>query len=334
MLVDGGPPDTWPVLKRRLERLPGEDRRLDLVVVTHIDSDHIGGIIPLFVEGVRGLAIDEVWFNGQQHLPDERGHSRSVVEGESLTVALTGSVAGSSSFAWNTTTSGAAIATSGEGEFLEIPVPDGPLITVLSPTPKRLAILRSRWVTERIRACRGESDETPVPPQPLAKLTNLEELTEPTAPRDMKAPNGSSIAFLLEYRGASCLLTGDAFGNVLGAGLYGLAKHRGVDAITVDVFKLPHHGSKGNVISDLIALAPAASYLVSTNGDTFHHPDDAALARAVLSGPRESRLCFNYLTPRTERWADRSLQDRYGFTTCYPDATGEPLIVELAARDR
>jgi beta-lactamase superfamily II metal-dependent hydrolase len=334
MLVDGGPSDTWPRLAYRLEAIPKHDRRLNLVVVTHIDSDHIGGILPLFSGGVSALSIDEVWFNGYQHLPDERGRSRSVAEGESLAAALTGVTGSAAAYAWNTTMNGAAIATSGEGESLEIVMPDGPTITVLSPTPRRLQILRARWVTALDRARRGEPEQLPAYEPAMADLEDLAALAAAPSPRDQSAPNGSSIAFLLEHRGTSCLFTGDAFGNVIGAGLYGLARHRGVDRIAVDTFKLPHHGSKGNVITDLIPLAPARNYLVSTNGDTFHHPDDAALARVVIGAPRGARLCFNYLTERTERWADRTLQSRYGFATQYPEASGKSLVIELNGRDQ
>ena len=69
MLVDGGPPDTWPLLAARLERLPVDDRRLDVVVITHIDSDHIGGMLPFFQSEFAQQNVGQVWFNGFQHLP-------------------------------------------------------------------------------------------------------------------------------------------------------------------------------------------------------------------------------------------------------------------------
>jgi beta-lactamase superfamily II metal-dependent hydrolase len=331
MLVDGGPPDTWPALKARIGQLPAADRRLDLVVVTHIDSDHIGGLIPLFTEGVDGLAIHEVWFNGSQHLPDDRGRSRSVGQGESLVAALTGHAADTTA-GWNTSAAGAAVVTSGEGTFVEVAMPDGPLLTVLSPTPKRLAILRARWVIDFAKVRAGESDDAPPTIAPLQPLDDLEALAAQPSARDQSAPNGSSIAFLLEHRGASCLLTGDAFGNVLGAGLFGLANHRGEEKLVIDAFKLPHHASKANVISELIPLAPAPLYLISTNGERFHHPDDAALARVVLSAPDDAQLCFNYLNERTERWGDDKLQARYGFGSRYPETAGAPMRIELPAR--
>ena len=81
MLVDGGPPDTWPTLESRLRRLAPDDRHLDVAVISHIDSDHIGGMIP-FLTSDLAETVDDFWFNGASHLPG-RGHDRSVAQGQS-----------------------------------------------------------------------------------------------------------------------------------------------------------------------------------------------------------------------------------------------------------
>jgi hypothetical protein len=154
-------------------------------------------------------------------------------------------------------------------------------------------------------------------------LTDLPALASARTPEDTSVPNGSSIALLVEHRGASVLLGADAYGTVLRDSLRTLAAARGVPAIAVDVVKLPHHGSKANVLTDLVAAAPARQYLVSSNGDVFAHPDDAALARVVLGAPHGATLGFNYRNPRTQRWADPALTDRYGYTATYPEA-GDP----------
>jgi hypothetical protein len=145
--------------------------------------------------------------------------------------------------------------------------------------------------------------------------------------------NRSSIAFLLEHAGASCLLAADAAVPVLGAALTTLVNSRGLRELEVDIFKLSHHGSKGNVTASLLSLAPARNYIVSTNGDRFHHPDDVALARVVTSAPLGSRVWFNYATSAALRWSDARLCDRYEYETKYPEVEdGRGVSLELAPR--
>ena len=44
VLIDGGRPDS-PILKKLADKMPFYDRDIDLVVATHMDADHIGGLI-------------------------------------------------------------------------------------------------------------------------------------------------------------------------------------------------------------------------------------------------------------------------------------------------
>jgi flavorubredoxin len=77
-----------------LSRLPTADRRLDLLVISHIDDDHIGSILPLIERSdaeLPGLSIDDVWFNGLPQLPEsEVRRGRSVSQGEDLVNLLGG----------------------------------------------------------------------------------------------------------------------------------------------------------------------------------------------------------------------------------------------------
>ena len=336
MLVDGGPPDTWPLLAARLERLPVDDRRLDVVVITHIDSDHIGGMLPFFQSGFAQQNVGQVWFNGFQHLPvpEDRG-IRSISQAESVTDELFGDGHGHA-FDWNTAFDGGPVATAEPGQFIELPSKDDePRITVVSPTLKRLASLRKEWAKALAKAREGEPEVAP--PRdlvPLAKLDDLESLAAKKSSNDGSAPNGSSIGLLLEHRGASCLLSGDGFSKVLGEGLTGLAAARGVEAIEIDAFKLPHHGSQANLASALVAAAPARHYVVSSNGDTFNHPDDVALARVLVGAPKGLTLWFNYENERTRRWADPDLRDRFGHKVKFPATPAAGAVLELPARVR
>ncbi len=332
MLVDGGPPDTWPLLERRLARL--DDPRLDVVVITHIDSDHIGGMVP-FMSSEYAAQVGDFWFNGRTHLPGDESATRSVKQGESVVAALLGEDDPSAVPAvlpWNLAFGGGAIEVPDDDGFVELTVPGGPRITLLSPTGKRLRILAAGWYAAVEAVTRGEDRPADTGPDLPIPLDDLAALAGESSAKDTSAPNGSSIGFLLEHRGASVILAGDAFGNVLGAGLARLAEARGQQTLPVDAFKLPHHGSRANVLTALAAVAPARHYLVSSNGDTFRHPDDAALARAVLASP-DTTLWFNYRNERTERWADPAVQDRYRFSARYPGGDSEAgVVLDLPAR--
>ena len=46
ILIDGGYAETYNrYLKQRLQVLATQGKRINLLVITHIDSDHIGGIL-------------------------------------------------------------------------------------------------------------------------------------------------------------------------------------------------------------------------------------------------------------------------------------------------
>jgi len=311
-------PDTWPVLRDRVLALAKTGPvHFDLAVVSHIDSDHIGGMLPLFAVTDPNITFGDIWFNGLPQLPEPgTSRSRSVAEGERLVDLLSGQRLGSL-LPWNERFGRAAVMTKEDGAYQEITYANGPTLTLLSPTPRRLGALRRVWTNELLRLQRGEPSELPTAAVQLP-LNNLEALAAIESARDQSPANGSSIAFLLEYAGRSCLLAADAFSSVLGNALTSIANAREGRPIEVDLLKLPHHCSKGNVTSNLLRVVPAQHYVVSTNGDRFSHPNDIALARVVTAAKRKPTLWFNYATAATLRWSDADLQAKYPFSTRYP----------------
>ncbi|GAB3073569.1 hypothetical protein GCM10027053_43850 [Intrasporangium mesophilum] len=336
MLVDGGPPDTWPLLEARLRRLPKDDHTIDVALVTHIDSDHIGGMLPLLSSDLAG-DIRDFWFNGRTHLPGADGRARSIEQGEGVVADLLGSPgpgAGAASRAalpWNVAFGGGPIDLGTQKGFPRVNVPDGPTISVVSPTTERLRALSAKWA-QALQDARRASRPLPAP-DVLEPLDDLVRIAARKTARDTSVPNGSSVGLIVEHRGVTAVLAGDSYGTVLATGLTAAAKARGKDRLDVDVFKLPHHGSEANVLRALVAAAPAKNYIVSSNGDVFHHPDDAAVARVVTGGPPGATLWFNYKNDRTARWGDPDLMSRYGHSVVYPDPADPAagVVLELPA---
>jgi glyoxylase-like metal-dependent hydrolase (beta-lactamase superfamily II) len=83
MLVDGGPANAYPKVGARLAELVGSDP-LDLLVLTHIDGDHIEGLILLTNDADLGIDVREVWYNGSGMLTKELG----AVQGEILAALI------------------------------------------------------------------------------------------------------------------------------------------------------------------------------------------------------------------------------------------------------
>ena len=329
MLVDTGPDETYPALRRRLLQIPcGAEgkRHIDLLVVSHIDHDHIGGARLLLGDDDLGLSFTDIWFNAP---PTPR--VRGVGEGQSLADVLG---AGHRALPWNVAWSGQPVSTPAEGGGVELTGPGLPKVTLLSPTPDRLRDLYKVWAKELERLRRKERDRAePDAPVTRGGLPSLEALAARVTPTDKAVPNGSSIAMLLEHRGASVLLSADAFPTVLVPALAALAKRRGIAGpLPIDVVKLSHHGSRANVTQDLLRAVDAEHFVFSTNNAYFKHPNAEAVARVIV-GCRKPTLWFSHDTPSNRQWGTPDLMAKHGHVARYPEGDFG-VTIELAARRR
>lgn len=322
IVVDGGTTASGDRLAARVAALPPSERRIDLFVISHVDADHIGGALALLRQPPAGLSFGEIWFNGRRHLPRARGPQ----QGDRLTTLLDELP---DRFPWNTSFDGEAVVTGGTGSWRRVELPWGAAVTLLSPTPDRLAALAPMWDKTVRRAARGEADDNEPQPTPRSPARTVEQLAALPSRADRTPPNGSSIAMLVEVAGRSVLLAADAHPNVLVPALQALARSRGEDRLRVDAVKLPHHGSQANVTEELVRALRSRRWIVSTNGNRFGHPDPAAIARVVLHGGPRHTICFNYRSRQTRRWDDAALMERYGYGVDYPARRGTGISLDL-----
>jgi len=329
MLVDTGPDETYPALRRRLLQIPrGVEgkRHIDLFIVSHIDHDHIGGARLMLSDDDLWLSFGDIWFNAP---PTPR--IRGVAEGQSLADVLG---AGHRALPWNVAWSGQPVSTPAEGGGVELTGPGLPKVTLLSPTPDRLHDLYEVWEKELERLRRKERDRAELAPAATrSELPSLNALAARVTPTDKAVPNGSSIAMLLEHKGASVLLSADAFPTVLVPALAALARRRGVvGPLPIDAVKLSHHGSRANVTQDLIRAVDARHFVFSTNNSYFRHPNAEAVARVIVGGIRPT-LWFNYDTPSNRQWGAPDLMALHGHVARYPQGDAG-ITIELPARRR
>ena len=318
VLVDGGTAHSWETVRERLKALP--ERRFEAMVVTHVDEDHIGGSLQVLADPDLRHRVRDIWFNGFVHC--ERGGSvLGPVDGERLTKRIN-----DGPFRWNdqfdnrisAKVGGPVVVSSRAEELPKIELPGGAIVHLLSPTGSKLTKMALEWktVVEEAGLVPGQgtpleartfppSDE-PVEPLPDELTTGLlEKMGAPSRP-DPSEANGSSIAFIFEFDGRRALLGADAHADVLMESLAKYGKAKGEKRVRLDLVKLPHHGSKGNVTSELINAIDAKRYLISTNGDSHGHPDHGAIARTILSSSRPPTFYCNYRSVHTEPWVERA----------------------------
>jgi Metallo-beta-lactamase superfamily len=339
VLVDGGTPPTYQLLKQRIEALPAEDRVFDLFIITHVDTDHIGGALKLLADPALGATFHDVWFNDWDDLPPCPNPSRGPVDGAIMTRVLQGlGIQRNRAFA------GLPAVVPDQGA-LPGPhrLPGGMVLTLLSPGVPQLANLQCTWT----RALRKAGLEDPAHPD-MDKLNEkarrkgvriprglasreVEELADAAFVADRARANGSTIAVLAEYGGRSCLLAGDAFPSVLTSSLERLRTARGGASLAVDAFKLPHHGSRRNVSLELLGAVDCATYLFSTDGSVHEHPDRQAVARVLRYGGPAPTLAFNYCSDQNRIWDDEGLMEQFGYRVRYPQDGQAGLVIDLDA---
>ena len=333
ILIDAGLAATFQTaLAPRLARLPAPVA-LELLVVTHIDRDHICGILPLLRAAPRLVEPADVWFNGRDHLT---GDELGAKEGEAL-----GKLLMKAHLPWNAAFgphARHAVVVPDRGALPTTTLPGGAVITLLSPYAGALAALAREW-DDQLGAWDAEPEPTPAPAVPqigddlLGKRPPLEsidvdtvrELADAELTEDTAKPNGSSIAFLFEYHGKRILFGADANPSQLLRSLDRLSD----EPIELDAFKLSHHGSMNNISRDLLAKIRCPRFLVSSNGDSFGHPHPETLACIVTASPKKKTLCFNYETPYTTVWNEPSTMKKFAYDVAYPEDPAAGYVLSL-----
>lgn len=333
VLIDGGPADTFPALERRIAQVPRGERTFELVVLTHVDADHVEGLVRFFAERPTPMTVRRVWFNGWRQM--ERAHGLlGAAQGEFLSALLVKRAP----HAWKSSAAPWVVPSTGR---LPSTVLDGGLrLTLLSPDVRRLQAMARAWqkAVDKAGFDAGDleaawrklaSQKKLLPAKGLLGATpSLDRLLRAQFIADQAKPNGSSIAVLAEYGDRSALLLGDAHPGVVTDSLRRLCAERGLTRLTVDAVKLAHHGSKNNTSVALLQMIDSPRWLVSSNGDHFAHPDDACLARVIRHGkPKE--LWFNYRSARTRAWITPAAQRQHGYVARVRGDAELAAVVEL-----
>jgi glyoxylase-like metal-dependent hydrolase (beta-lactamase superfamily II) len=302
IIIDGGPKGVFKkTLRPRLEeikgiRSPGEPLPVKLVMISHIDDDHIKGILDLTKELLDDVEQDKdpicnitiFWHNS---FDDILGNKESGALSAALRDDVKLSSAGDLIFPpdlFKYKEAAAVAASVGQGRELRSNVEqlglllnqhfkglvalkpggskpvdiDGMLsLTVVGPSISRLKRLEADW-DQKLPAIKEK------------EAADAKALAASIF--DDSVYNLSSIVVLVEAEGKKMLLTGDALGEDVVDELKEAELLDDDGNLHVDILKMPHHGSIRNCSERFLRSVTAEHYVMSANGK-YSNPDTATL---------------------------------------------------------
>lgn len=302
VLIDGGPSGVYgPHLRPRIEQirevrgLPDEAPLfVDLLMVSHVDDDHIRGILDLTNELIDAdkeknpqlINVLGVWHNSFENLikdtPEKVTASFTAqfgtasMEGEppeDLTLDLDDEdpeTVRSSLKVLQSIKQGAQLRKNVEAlNYVVNPFFDDDEKLVLAkgknslPMDNGLTFTVAGPMIDELEALRKKHQEW------LKELAAEGKTAEDVlaAYVDKSVANLSSIVVLAEVEGTSMLLTGDALGNKVMEGLELVGRLEKGGKLNVDLLKVPHHGSSNNLDVDFFERIIAKHYVFSGDGE-------------------------------------------------------------------
>lgn len=294
ILIDGGTKTTFSSgprqrisgpLRTLLNELKENNQFIDLLILTHYDDDHIGGLIRGFeTKGYLQEMVKKVWFNSSLAITNYF-KSEEILENQILIT---------NESAKTTPEQGATL----EKLLLKIECELVPILTageetkigpftfkVLSPTQDVLKKLISVWPKEESDSeTSGKENDYQLTFENLLDVDDFED--------DDSLANESSIALILEVEDKKLLFLGDAHNNTIIKSLSDLGYHDN-NKLDVEIMKISHHASKNNTSIELLNIIKTNNYLISSNAKKKGAVSKRTISR-ILKSNDSGLIWFNY----------------------------------------
>ncbi|HAS8125428.1 MBL fold metallo-hydrolase [Vibrio vulnificus] len=253
ILVDGGMPGTYGEIKRKVL-----ESKLDAVFVTHVDLDHIGGIVKLISDDEVDLTNCKFYMNHPDLVPYDETGLVAYHHGDTL----------------KKLTQRRSLKLEQVLESQSIIIGDFS-IEVLSPQASDVTELHKNWNASRV-------------------IEDGELSYKERQVNNGDIINRSSIAKVLKCGEISILLLADSHPDTVTNYL----KNKGYSSdkpLSIDLVKLSHHGSQHNTSEELLEMLDCTNYYISTNGSRFNHPDAETITMLQTHAVNNNKVYNIYL---------------------------------------
>jgi beta-lactamase superfamily II metal-dependent hydrolase len=288
-------------LKNVIDDIKEKNEIIDLLIITHWDDDHIGGVLQWFKEDIESAKslIKCIWFNSgtliNKHFNSQEA-SENVDEIDfpfDPNTSIRQGIFFEKLILDNNISNTHVINTDTNTDDIL----DGVEFTILSPTDTELKKLLTLW------------EKSPYNPYTSSNNDydkSLNELLENEFKEDNAIHNGSSIAFILKIEDKKMLFLGDAHPSVVVSSLIEL-EYSKEKKLKIDFVKVSHHGSKANTSNELLELIECDKFIISTDNSKHALPNKETFAR-IINKHENCKLYFNYPNLIKKIFTDEELQ--------------------------
>lgn len=357
LLIDGGLTKTYKeYLESELQHIKALGQKINLMVCTHIDNDHICGLVQVLQKSNADF-IEDVWYNGFLQVVESKFYSQKdnvytdrdnkiletiisqgtvsdmeqevgINEGMSLGVLIE-----EGKIPLNRITEGQAVCAELIKSRSEIA--KNIFITVLGPSKSNIIELEEHWkndmvsknymfrVSDKIKLTEAFEYQLErikaIYASERFKISENEDLEKyigDLTEIDESVVNRSSISFILEYDNKKYLFLGDAVINEIVL--------KNIENIVgfkyrFSAIKLPHHGSRYNITHDFISRYTADEYYCLTNSKKYGHPDLEVLAAILCKDTQFKKLVFNYPIDKAYFFDKEEWKEKYNYEVIIGD---------------
>ena len=238
ILIDGGLRGNGKKSLEIVSDIFNNNEVIDLVILTHVDLDHVNGLLSIFESDIiTSENIGGVLFNTP--------HSEIEIDAIKEKLSQCGYKEGNKLLELILKKNiNIFKAVSGCDYHIDNDIS----IKILAPTQAALDIDHFNWRNTNIGHDESEN-------------YNKESLLKEKHAEDTKPQNVSSIVCLISFDSKIMLFTGDSVPSQI--------LNSVKEPIAVNFFKIPHHGSKYNITSELLEKFPSPLYLIPGNRASY-----------------------------------------------------------------
>lgn len=282
ILIDGGNESTYLISK--YNEIKSREEKIDYLIVTHHDDDHIKGILDLFKEietKNEKPIIDNVIFNSPRKILNKiENTSASNLLSYKQAHELEQYLLNHQQIKWETSLNSAII----ENKLNDLFNDNNLKFKIFSPNEeilKKYASNKGAYLTSDNR-CDWSS--------PISMLiSSIDDKSQ-----DTSASNITSIVLLLVYKDKNYLFTADVTPTRLNDIVDELKQQNPV--INFEQIKLPHHASYRSLNKQILQKINCTNFIISTNSKKHFLPNKRALIKILNNrNPNELiKFYFNY----------------------------------------